>query len=114
MPYGVAKNLKHYLWEFPGGLMVRIPGFHCHGSSSVSGQGTEIPQAAWHDQKKKKKNTQTKQNAKCTVFAEEIMTTTQLAIKNYVLWANSFPGEDPAAPGLRSYPLPRGGGGFGE
>ena len=42
------------------------------------------------------------------------MTTTQLAIKNYVLWANSFPGEDPAAPGLRSYPLPRGGGGFGE
>ena len=77
MPYGVAKNLKHYLWEFPGCLMVRIPGFHCHGSSSVSGQGTEIPQAAWHDQKKK---TQTKQNPKCTAFAEEIMTTTQLAI----------------------------------
>ena len=55
MPYGVAKKIKLYLREFPGGLVVRILGFHCHGSGSVPGQGTEIPQAAWHDQKKRRK-----------------------------------------------------------
>jgi len=31
--------------EFPGGKVVRIPGFQCPGSSSVSGQETEILQA---------------------------------------------------------------------
>ena len=86
--------------------------------AQVQSLGRELKSHKLHGmtkkKKKQKKNTQTKQNAKCTVFVEEIMTTTQLAIKNYVLWANSFPGEDPAAPGLRSYPLPRGGGGFGE
>ena len=30
-------------WEFPGGLVVRILGFHCHGPGSIPGQGTEIP-----------------------------------------------------------------------
>ena len=35
--------------------MIRIPGFHCHGLGSVLGPGTEIPQAMWHSQKKKKK-----------------------------------------------------------
>ena len=29
--------------EFPGGLAVRIPGFHCCGLGSVPGGGTEIP-----------------------------------------------------------------------
>ena len=24
-------------------LVVRIPGFHCHGPDSILGQGTEIP-----------------------------------------------------------------------
>ena len=42
--------------EFAGGLVVRIPGFHCHGLGSVPGRGTEILQAAWHGQKKKKKS----------------------------------------------------------
>lgn len=28
-------------WEFPGGLVVRIPDFHCRGLA----QGTEIPHA---------------------------------------------------------------------
>ena len=37
--------------EFPGGLVVRILGFHCHGLGSIPSQGTEIPQAAWHGQK---------------------------------------------------------------
>ena len=31
-------------WEFSGGLVVRIPGFHC--------RGTEVLQATWHSQKK--------------------------------------------------------------
>ena len=82
MSYGVAKKTKLCLREFPGGPGVRILGFHCHGSGSVPGHGTEIPQAAWHDQKKRKKNPQkTKRKPKCTVFAKEVMTTTQPAIK---------------------------------
>ena len=42
-------------WEFPGGPVVRTRRFHCCGLSSIPGQGTKIPQAAWHGQKKKKK-----------------------------------------------------------
>ena len=40
--------------EYPGGLLVSIPGFHCHGPRFISGQRTEVPKAAWHRQKKKK------------------------------------------------------------
>ena len=29
--------------EFPGGLVVRIRRFHCHGLGLVPGRGTEIP-----------------------------------------------------------------------
>jgi len=29
-------------WEFPGGLVGRILGFHCRGPSSIPGQGTKI------------------------------------------------------------------------
>ena len=39
--------------EFPGGLVVRILGFHCHGAGSIPGQGTENPQAVRRGQKKK-------------------------------------------------------------
>ena len=38
-------------WEFPSGLVVRIWYFHCCGPGSVSGQGTEILQAAQQGQK---------------------------------------------------------------
>ena len=38
--------------EFPGGLVVRIPGFHCNGPGSISGQGTEIPQIMTGPKKK--------------------------------------------------------------
>ena len=41
--------------EFPDGLVVRIPGFHCQGPGSDPGQGTEILQARWHSRKRKKK-----------------------------------------------------------
>ena len=47
--------LKIAFGEFPGGLVVRILGFHCHGLGSIPGQGTEIPQATWCGQKKRKK-----------------------------------------------------------
>ena len=43
------------LMEFPGGLVVRILGFHSCGRDSIPSCGTEILQAAW--QKKKKKDT---------------------------------------------------------
>ena len=45
--FSTLKNLM----EFPGGLMVRIPGFHCCGPGSVPGQGAEILQAVWWGQK---------------------------------------------------------------
>ena len=35
-------------WEFPGGPVVRMLGFCCHGQGSIPSQGTEIPQSAWH------------------------------------------------------------------
>lgn len=41
--------------EFPDSLAVRIWCFHCHSPDSISGWGTEIPQAVGHGQKKKKK-----------------------------------------------------------
>ena len=41
------------VWEFPGGLVVRIVGFHCSGLGSNSGQGTGIPQAEQHGQMNK-------------------------------------------------------------
>ena len=41
---------KMHVWEFPGALVVRIQRFHCCDPGPVPGQGTEIPQAAWHGQ----------------------------------------------------------------
>ena len=42
--------------EFPGVLVVRMAGFHCHGPGSVLGQGTEILQAEQHGPKKRTEN----------------------------------------------------------
>ena len=47
--------------------------------AQVQSLGRELKSHKLHGMTKKKK-TQTKQNPKCTAFAEEIMTTTQLAI----------------------------------
>ena len=44
-----SEQQKNYLGEFPCGLVVRIPGFHCCDAGSIPGGGTEI-------QQKKKKN----------------------------------------------------------
>ena len=40
---------KHRPREFPGGLVLRILGFHCPGS--IPGQGAEILQTSQYDQK---------------------------------------------------------------
>ena len=38
------------LREFPGGLVIRIWCFHCHGPGLIPGQGTETLQAVQHGQ----------------------------------------------------------------
>ena len=57
LPKKLNKNLKKKgkQREFPGSLMVRIPGFHCCVPGSISGWGTDISQAALYSQKKKRK-----------------------------------------------------------
>ena len=47
---------NRHIREFPGGLMVRIMGFHCCSLGYIPSQGTEIPQL--HDTAEKKKNPQ--------------------------------------------------------
>ena len=39
------------MWEFHGGLVVRIPDFHCHGMGSMLSWETKILQVAQHGQK---------------------------------------------------------------
>ena len=48
--------------EFPGGLMVRILGFHCQGS--IPCQGTEIPSVAEKTIQKTNKNATTNKQTK--------------------------------------------------
>ena len=45
------KYRQQILREFPGGLVIGIPGFHCFGPGSIPSLGTEIPQAAEYGQK---------------------------------------------------------------
>ena len=54
VPTPFIKNI--ILGEFPGGLVVKILGFHCCGLGSISDQGTESLQAVWGGQKIEKKN----------------------------------------------------------
>ena len=48
--------MKGFLWEFPGGLVVRTQHFHCCSPGSIPGLGTEIPHlaTAHHTPKNKK------------------------------------------------------------
>ena len=50
--------------DFPGGLVVRILGFHCYGPVSVPGQGTELLQATWCSQKEKEREKNLKDEKK--------------------------------------------------
>ena len=45
----LMKTWQH--WEFPGGIVVRIHGFHCPGLGSTVNQGTKILQVTWYGQK---------------------------------------------------------------
>lgn len=49
-----TNTIKKYLKEFPGGLIVRIPGFHSCGPGSIPAQETEIPHSV-HPPKKRRK-----------------------------------------------------------
>ena len=55
IPLGLVLN-----GESPGSSVVRTQSFYCCESSSISVQGTEIPQAMQRSQKKKKKEIKTK------------------------------------------------------
>ena len=58
------------LMKFPGGLMVRILGFHCSGQGSVRGGGTEIVQAKIRKEDKEwKKNNSIKKKKKVGLAA---------------------------------------------
>ena len=50
----------------------RILGFHCRGPGSIPGQGTEIPQAARHSQKRKKQTTRMKTENRSVVVRGEV------------------------------------------
>ena len=41
-----------YIWDFPGGPVVRTLCFHCRGTVSIPGRGTKIPRGAQRSQKK--------------------------------------------------------------
>ena len=58
--------------EFPGGPVVRTPGFHCCGPGSVPGQGTKIPKATmvWPEEKL------------CTDFREKLDSVTKMKKKS--------------------------------
>ena len=49
-----AQKLK--VWDFPGGLVIRIQGFHCHGPGSAPGKKNLDPASRRVQQKKKKKH----------------------------------------------------------
>ena len=51
----IEKYFGDNRWEFPGGLVVRIPGYNCHSLGSISGQRTVILQAAQCGQKQNSK-----------------------------------------------------------
>lgn len=48
------KSKSHHLsGAWPGGLVVRAPGFHCHDPGPLPGQGAETLQASWYRNKTK-------------------------------------------------------------
>ena len=49
-----SKGTFKEVWGVPSWPVVRIPGFHWRDPGSIPGQGTEILQAVWCDQKNKK------------------------------------------------------------
>lgn len=71
------------IWEFLGGLVVRIPGFHCHGLGSVPGQEIEILQVLVCSQKKKKKTKQNRKKHQPSKFHENFILLLQLWTASY-------------------------------
>ena len=52
LPHKTGGHLLRFYREFPGGLVVRIWGFHLCAPSSISGLGTEISHQATAKKKK--------------------------------------------------------------
>ena len=50
--------------NFPGSPLVRTCAFTVKGAGSIPGQGTKIPQAAWHSHKTKQNKTSNR-NEEC-------------------------------------------------
>lgn len=48
-------NLKIFLWEFPGGLVIRILGFHCHCLGSIPDEELRSYKLLSERKRKKKK-----------------------------------------------------------
>ena len=44
----LSQSLLKFFLKFPGGPVVRIQHFHCHGLDLIPGQGTKILRAMWH------------------------------------------------------------------
>ena len=47
----LRKHIRNFPLDFPGGPVIKTPGFHCRG---FPGQGTKIPNAVWHSPQKRK------------------------------------------------------------
>lgn len=48
-------GMKKVEWDFPGCPAIKTPYFHCKSMGSIPYLGTDVPQAEWQDQKKKRK-----------------------------------------------------------
>ena len=59
-------------WELPGGLVVRIPGFHCGGPGSILGRGTEILQAVQCGKTQNQTKQKPKQNRRIFFYSGEV------------------------------------------
>ena len=75
------------LREFPGGLVVRIPGFHCRGLGSIPGRGTESPSC------KPRRAAEKKNSAVDTYFGgcwEDSKYLRQIGVTQYLIlsWVN--------------------------
>ena len=78
------KQIKQNLREFPGGLVVRIPGFLCHGPGSFPGRGTEILQVSGHSRKQKQKTKQGHRKKKKKKATKPEM------LREWILWPSGL------------------------
>ena len=59
-------TFKNLQGDFPGSPVVKTPASTAGGTGSIPGQGTKIPHATWHSQKKKINRTGNEEEIKIT------------------------------------------------